>query len=303
MDVEAGGVFLLEKQNDELNLKVYKGVSAKYVKKVERLWVGEGFNRKAALSKRPLIIEDTSVDPRLERMGASEEGLKSFATVPIMAKDRILGILGVGSYISHRFPDREVQLLGAIANQMGMAIENAQLYEQALELAFTDGLTGLYNRRYLMEQIEREFTRVERNKSTLSLMMIDLDGLKGINDSYGHHEGDAVLNGLGSIIKANTRASDVAARWGGDEFMLLTPDTGSRSARKIGERIRSQVERYRPRFDGEQERITISIGIASYPRHASNITQLLQRVDEAMYGAKRDGRNQICVFSSRKGRR
>ncbi|UCC59268.1 MAG: GGDEF domain-containing protein [Dehalococcoidia bacterium] len=127
--------------------------------------------------------------------------------------------------------------------------------------------------------------------------------MKCINDSYGHNEGDAVLNGLGGIIKANTRASDVAARWGGDEFMLLTPDTGSRSARKIGERIRSQVERYRPRFDGEQERITISIGIASYPGHASNITQLLQRVDEAMYGAKRDGRNQICVFSSRKSRR
>jgi len=184
-----------------------------------------------------------------------------------------------------------------------MSIDNAQLYEQALKLAFTDGLTGLYNRRYLMEQIEREFTRAERNKNTLSLMMIDLDSLKSINDSYGHHEGDAVLRGLGGIIKENTRASDVAARWGGDEFMLLTPETGSKDARKIGDRIRSQVERYRPGLDGEQERISISIGIASYPGHASSVTQLLQRVDEAMYGAKRGGRNQICVFSRRKSGR
>ena len=162
-----------------------------------------------------------------------------------MAKDRTLGIIGIGSYGDHRFPDREVKLLGAIASQMGMAIENAQLYEQAVELAFTDGLTGLYNRRYLMEQIEREFKRVERNKSSLSIIMIDLDGLKSINDRFGHHEGDVVLQGLGGVIKANTRASDVAARWGGDEFMLLTPETGSRGARKIGERMRAQVERSR----------------------------------------------------------
>jgi diguanylate cyclase (GGDEF)-like protein len=148
-----------------------------------------------------------------------------------------------------------------------------------------------------MEQIEREFKRVERSEGSLSLMMIDLDGLKGINDRFGHHEGDSVLRGLGDIIKANTRASDVAARWGGDEFMLLTPETSSKGARRIGERIRSQVERYRPELDGEEVGISISVGIASYPGHASDVTQLLQRVDEAMYQAKRGGRNQLCVFS------
>jgi diguanylate cyclase (GGDEF)-like protein len=215
-----------------------------------------------------------------------------------MSKERVLGLMGVGSYSSRRFSERDVKLLGAIANQIGMAIDNAQLYEQALELAFTDGLTGLYNRRYLMEQIEREFNRVERSDGSLSLMMIDLDGLKGINDRFGHHEGDSVLRGLGSIIKANTRASDVAARWGGDEFMLLTPETTSNGARRIGERIRTQVEQYRPKMDGEEVAISISVGIALYPGHASDVTQLLQRVDEAMYQAKRGGRNQLCVFSS-----
>jgi len=297
MEIEAGGIFLLDKQTGELVLRAHRGTSAEFVKRVEGLRLGEGFTGRVVRSKEPYVVEDVAGDPRLARMGAKGEGLQSFAALPIMAKERVLGLMCVGSYSSRKFPEGEVKLLGAIANQIGMAIDNAQLYERALELAFTDGLTGLYNRRYLMEQIEREFNRVERSEGSLSLMMIDLDELKVINDRFGHHEGDGVLKGLGGIIKANTRASDVAARWGGDEFMLLTPETGSRSARKIGERIRSQVERYRPELDGEEVGISISVGIASYPGHASDVTQLLQRVDEAMYQAKRDGGNQLCVFS------
>lgn len=297
MAIEAGGIFLLDKQTDELVLKAYRGTSAESVGKVKGLMVSEGLTGQAALSKKPLVVEDVAVDPRLGRMGAREKGLQSFAAVPVVAKDKILGVIAVGSYRSRKFPDREVKLLGTIANQIGMAIDNAQLYEQALELAFTDGLTGLYNRRYLMEQLERELPRARRSNGSVSLMMIDLDGLKAINDRFGHHEGDGVLKGLGGIIKVNTRASDVAARWGGDEFMLLTPETSSKGASRIGERIRSQVERYRPKIDGEEVRISISVGVASCPAHASDVTQLLQRVDEAMYSAKRGGKNQLCVFS------
>jgi len=288
---------LLDKQTEELVLKAYRGTSAEFVGRVGGLMVAEGFTGQAALSKKPFVVEDVAADPRLTRVGAKEEGIQSFAAVPIVAKDKVLGVMGVGSYRSRQFPDREVKLLSTIANQMGMAIENAQLYEQALELASTDGLTGLYNRRYLMEQVERELNRAERSNGSVSLMMIDLDGLKAINDRFGHHEGDSILKGLGGIIKVNTRASDVAARWGGDEFMLLTPETSSKGAGRIGERIRSQVEGYRPKIDGEEVRITISVGIASCPAHASDVTQLLQRVDEAMYSAKRGGKNQICVVS------
>jgi diguanylate cyclase (GGDEF)-like protein/PAS domain S-box-containing protein len=298
MDVEAGGIFLLDKESGELNLMSYRGVSEEFVKKVEGLRIGEGFTGKAALSKKPFIVEDIDSDSRLTRMGVKEEGLQLFAAVPVVAKDRMLGVIGVGSYQPRKFGDRELRLLNIIASQIGMAVENAQLYEQALELAFTDGLTGLYNRRYLMEQIEREFSRVERSGGFISLMMIDLDGLKIINDRFGHHEGDVVLKGLASIIRSQTRASDIAARWGGDEFMLLTVNSTGKGTRQISERIRSQVEKYRRKIEGVEVTITISIGIASYPGHASDVTQLLQRVDEAMYCAKRGGGNQLCVFSS-----
>jgi diguanylate cyclase (GGDEF)-like protein/PAS domain S-box-containing protein len=302
MEAEAGGVFLVDRESAELILRAYKGASAEFATKVEGVRLGEGFTRRAALSKKPLIVEDIAADPRLGRMGALEEGLRSLVAVPIVAKDELLGVIGVASRELRRFLDRDVRLMGAIANQIGMAIENAQLYEQALTLAFTDGLTGLYNRRYLMEQIEREFNRVERNKGTLSLVMIDLDGLKGINDRFGHHEGDVILKRLGAVIKENTRVSDVAARWGGDEFMLLTHDANSKGARRIAERIRSQVGRTCPVIQGEEVCVSISVGIASYPGHAADVTQLLQRVDEAMYYAKESGGNRLRIFSRREGR-
>lgn len=188
-------------------------------------------------------------------------------------------------------------MLGTIANQIGMAIENAQLYEHALELAFTDSLTGLYNRRYLMDQIEREFIRVQRSKAHLSLIMIDLDELKKINDRFGHHVGDGFLKEVARIVRVNTRASDVAARWGGDEFMLLTPGTDSVGASNIAERIRAQVERCTIKLAGKELRITISAGIVSYPTHASVLPELLKEADEAMYNAKRGGKNRSSVFS------
>jgi diguanylate cyclase (GGDEF)-like protein/PAS domain S-box-containing protein len=297
MGVEVGGIFLLDKQTSKLLLRAHRGMSPKFARQVQVVTFGDGFIGQAAKSGKPILAEDVSADSKLSRMRKMGDGIKSFAAVPIMAKEKILAVMGVGSHEYRKFPDWETLMLDTIANQIGMAIENAQLYEHALELAFTDGLTGLYNRRYIMEQIEREFIRAQRSKATLSLVMVDLDGLKAINDRFGHHEGDGFLKEVARIVKVNTRASDVAARWGGDEFMLLAPGTDSRSASKIAERIRAQVERYKIQLEGDEVGITISAGIVSYPAHASVVEELLKKVDEAMYNAKRGGKNQSSVFS------
>jgi len=293
MGMEMGGIYLIDIAAGELVLKAHKGAPAKIIKKIERLKAD-----RVTFPGKPVVVEDAGGDIKLEGMGKATRGLQSFAAVPIIAKENMLGIMGVGSYQPRKFPEREIQLLVNIANQVGMAVDNAQLYGQAVELASTDGLTGLYNRRYLMEQIEREFTRSKRSKVPLSLVMVDLDGLKTINDRYGHNEGDEFLRGLGKMIGGSTRASDIAARWGGDEFMLLAPETDSRAAARIGERIRAQVEDYRAVINGGEVGMSVSVGIASYPDHASDVTLLLQRVDEAMYNAKRSGKNQVCIFSS-----
>jgi diguanylate cyclase (GGDEF)-like protein/PAS domain S-box-containing protein len=291
------GIFLLDEKTKELVLRANRGMSSSFVRKIRVLSVGDGVLTQVLETGEPLLVEDISLDRRFKHYGAKKKRVQSFAALSIIAKEKILGVMGIGSYGHRVFPDWEVRMLGTIANQIGMAIENAQLYEHALELAFTDGLTGLYNRRYYMDQIEREFIRAQRSKAPLSLIMVDLDGLKEVNDRLGHHVGDSFLKEVARIVKVNTRASDVAARWGGDEFMLLAPGTDSKSASKIAERIRAQVEGYKMKMEGEEVGITISAGIVSYPNHASSVSELVKKADDAMYSAKRGGKNQSSVFS------
>lgn len=295
--VEVAGIFLFDEKTKELALRAHRGMSPSFMSDIKVLSKGDGILKQVLETGKPLLVENISKDHRFIHRGARKECVQSFAALSIMAKERILGVMGIGSYAHREFPEWEVRMLGTIANQIGMAIENAQLYEHALELAFTDSLTGLYNRRYLMDQIEREFIRVQRSKAHLSLIMIDLDELKKINDRFGHHVGDGFLKEVARIVRVNTRASDVAARWGGDEFMLLTPGTDSVGASNIAERIRAQVERCTIKLAGKELRITISAGIVSYPTHASVLPELLKEADEAMYNAKRGGKNRSSVFS------
>jgi diguanylate cyclase (GGDEF)-like protein/PAS domain S-box-containing protein len=295
--VEIAGIFLLDEKTREPVLRASRGMSSLFEHDIKILSASEGILKQVIETGKPLLVENMSLDPRFNHHGTKKGRVQSFAALSIMAKEKILGVMGIGSYGHREFPDWEVRMLGTIANQIGMAIENAQLYEHALELAFTDGLTGLYNRRYIMDQIEREFIRAQRSKAPLSLIMVDLDGLKKINDRFGHHVGDSFLKEVARIVKVNTRASDVAARWGGDEFMLLAPGTDSKGANKIAERIRAQVERYTIKLEGEEVGITISAGIVSYPTHASAVLELVKKADEAMYSAKRGGKNRSSVFS------
>ena len=296
--VEVTGIFLLDEKTKELVLRAHRGMSSSFVREV-RILSGKGGVLKQVLETgKPVIVENVSADCRFNNRGVKKERVQSFAALSIMTKEKILGVMVIGSYRHREFLDWEVRMLSTIANQIGMAIENAQLYEHALELAFTDGLTGLYNRRYFMDQIEREFIRAQRNKAPLSLIMVDLDELKGINDRFGHHAGDGFLKEVARIVKVNTRGSDVAARWGGDEFMLLAPGTDRKGASKIAERIRAAVERYKLKLEDEEVGITISAGIVSCPDHAVAVAELLKKADQAMYNAKKGGKNQASVFST-----
>ena len=148
---------------------------------------------------------------------------------------------------------------------------------------------------YLMQQMDREFARARRNGTALSVLIIDLDGLKAINDSFGHRVGDASLCAVALVIKHGTRASDIAARWGGDEFLVVAPETDSDHAWSLGERIRLEVERTSLPTEHSELAVTVSVGVALYPAHASDSTELFQRADEALYEAKKKGGNQYIV--------
>ncbi len=295
VDTDAGAIFLLEGEESELVLRAYAGVSEKLAGKVERLKAGEGFTRQALVSRKPLVAKNIAADAELQCLGVGSEGLQALAAVPVSVKDRVVGLVVVATRTARTFSDRDVRLLEAIANQIGMAIDNSRLYEETVQLAFTDGLTGLYNRRYLVEQMERELARARRLGTSLSAIMIDLDGLKTINDSHGHRDGDRFLCAVAEVIKRGTRASDMAARWGGDEFLLLAPDTDSSAAILLGERIREQVEGSFLQVGGKPTAISVSVGISTFPTHAAEVTELFQRADEALYEAKRLGKNRVCV--------
>ena len=297
MNMDVGAVYLADNKTDYLILKAYLGLSAEAVQDMKRVKIGKGLAGQAARMLRPVISDHGSaaLAPTCDLLTMEE--LQSLIYLPISSKERLLGVLSIGNRMHHPFSDTELQLLSAIANQIGTAIDNTQLYQQALELAFTDSLTSLYNRRYLMEQIEREFARAKRSNTPLSLIMIDLDGLKTINDRFGHHKGDTLLAHLGKVIKFCIRTSDVAARWGGDEFMILAPETDSEDVRKIAERIKTGVAVHQPDIDEEGVIVSVSLGTASFPAQGLEVTELLQSVDQAMYSDKR-GRGRIGFTSS-----
>jgi len=169
--------------------------------------------------------------------------------------------------------------------------------EQAEELARKDGLTGLYNHRAFQELLGLEVARAQRHGTPVSLLMIDIDHFKQINDSLGHQAGDAVLRQLGALLQDSARNIDQVCRYGGEEFVLILPMTATAEALLAAERLRSQVERFEFSCGGDSHRrITVSTGVASYPLHAQTQAALIAAADAAMYAAKRAGRNRSQVY-------
>ena len=172
-----------------------------------------------------------------------------------------------------------------------MAVE-----QKIYRMATTDALTGLFSREYFRQQLIDTFYRSERYQRPFSLIMADLDDFKVINDTYGHPTGDIVLEGAGSIIADIIRHEDCAARYGGEEFMILLPETPPAKARFPAERLRRSLEGFRFQAEGKRFSVTVSVGIAGFPENASTMDELLEKVDQALYEAKRAGKNTVRLF-------
>ncbi len=200
----------------------------------------------------------------------------------------------------------EVRILDTLLRTASVIYQNLQLREQLKQLfiraeqdAITDYLTNLFNHRYFKQQLQREFNRDRRHNIPFSLLMLDIDYFKQYNDTFGHQAGDMVLRKIGKILKENTRSSDVVARYGGEEFAIISPELSKKEGAILAEKLRRIVES--TRFPGINHAggkpITISIGVAAFPEDADNPTDLIRRADEALYAAKRTGRNRVVVYS------
>jgi len=287
--------FLLPDKNDSLTLIAHRGFSEDFVKRMAHVKLGRGLVGRVALYGKPITLSTTCCDPRFDPVILERDKLLSLCSVPVISRDQIKGALCMGSSDERHSLEKDTQLLELIANQIGIAIDNALLFEKTVEMAFTDSLTGLYNRRYLIEELERELSRALRNQNHFSIVSMDIDGLKAVNDRYGHNYGDRLLQEVSDVIKGNTRKSDIASRIGGDEFIILLPENDSSQANQFAKRIWSELNARQIDMKGETRRISVSIGIASYPNHASSIEELLKKADKAMYEAKIAGKNRITL--------
>ncbi len=178
-----------------------------------------------------------------------------------------------------------------------------KLEKEVRELAIHDALTGLFNRHYLSERLPAEYNRAERHGHTIAFLLMDMDHFKEINDTYGHQAGDQALREVAKLILSHIRKSDIACRYGGEEFMLILPETDAQDALRKAEDLREEISGTQMEFHGRNFRITVSIGIAIYPDHGVNNDQILSRADESLYQAKKSGRNKVILYSDKSDNR
>lgn len=221
----------------------------------------------------------------------SHQPVKSVIVVPLITQNKEFGWFCVFS-AREELAGAEMDFLGLFAKQIEMAITIADLFQAVREQAVTDALTGLYNRRYFEEAIEKEVQRAKRQQQPFSIIGIDLDYLKKINDTYGHFYGDLAIKTIAEVLKSNARSIDVPSRIGGEEFNVLLPGISSEGAMIAAERIRKSIEHVEIETIGH---ITGSLGVATYFEHTENIEELLELTDQAMYTSKREGRNRVTI--------
>lgn len=221
---------------------------------------------------------------------------KTFLGIPIIYEKDVIGIFAVTSKEPDAISSFQGHLLNIVADQAAMSITNAQLHREVERLAITDGLTDLYNHKHFQERLTKEFQRIERIPHSLSLMIIDIDHFKRINDAYGHPTGDTVLVKLAAILRKILRGIDVLARYGGEEFAAVLINTETSGAKKMAERLRSHVMNNPFYVDEKKLTITLSVGIATYPYDAATKEELISKADQALYYAKKNGRNQVCTW-------
>jgi diguanylate cyclase (GGDEF)-like protein len=295
-----------------------------------------GLTGAVILGKQTLVINDL-LDPRVaseyKTIRTGGKPARTYVGVPMIVHNRIIGVISMQKYAPNAFAADQVRLLETIAIQAAIAIENSQLYEEAQkeleqrritqtelekaneqlqaqikqtealqvelrEQAVRDPLTGLFNRRYLKETLQREVSRAKREGLPIGIMIMDIDEFKNINDLYGHDAGDKMLQFIGEMLKANIRAEDIVCRYGGEEFVIVMPGASLGVAYERAELIRQKFEQLYVPYEGELLQRNISLGVAAYPIHGTDGEDVLIRADRALYQAKQAGRDRVVAYRS-----
>ncbi len=260
--------------------------------------LGEGLVGEAAERRTVEVRKEAPADLQL----SDEPGWRvpaSLVIVPMATEESLVGVLVLGSAHPGRYTDEHVRLLTIFAAQAGAALSRALRYQETRQMAITDAKTGVYNYRFFYERLIDEIRRHEAKSKPFSLIFVDVDYLKGINDRFGHQVGDEVLVQVAMLIKDNVRETDEVARYGGEEFVVLLPGAAGEESLAVAERIRRSVEDhpFASQHGFGPVRVTVTAGVATYPEHATQPDELIFRADEAMYYGKHRGRNRVSLYA------
>lgn len=326
MEAERSSLFLIDPAKQEMWAKIAQGVDVIEI----RFPVGVGIAGTVGRTGETINIPDAYQDPRFNPAFDNKTGYhtRSILCAPLRnTHGDILGAIQVLNKRTGPFRADDEALLTALASQAAVALENADLYKRLNELnlsleekvrdrtaelteanerlsalnreletiSITDALTQVYNRRYFMERLRQEIKRVRRYGPTASLLMIDIDHFKRVNDAYGHQAGDAVLAGVARLVKAGLRETDIFARYGGEEFAVIATGTEKAGAMILAERLRALIAAAGIEHGANRITVTVSIGIGTWePDMKEDFEELVRRADAALYRAKEEGRNRVC---------
>ena len=254
----------------------------------------------AAILSGKYILEESFIDSKYYRKSDNKFFKKDyFATIPLKIEKEIVGVLNINDGEKVSFNVSNLDFVLKLSEFISMTVSNAVLYERTKKLSVTDGLTGISNRPNMEQVLRSEFERSMRYGAPLSVVLLDVDHFKGVNDTYGHQKGDEILVAFASLLKKFCRANDTAARYGGEEFLMILPQSNAQGAFKIAERVREEMMKLN--FTGNESNfsVTTSGGVVELDRDfIKNTDQLVTMADQALYEAKNSGRNKTVIGHS-----
>lgn len=284
-------IMILDDKSGELAFAESSGLTRWEMTNI-RFALGEGIAGWVAKHKKPVLIPDVRKDPRFKLIKEQKRTMISMISAPLMVKRRVIGVVSLTARDeAHTFTQHELELVVLLSAHISLALENNRLYE----ISVMDGLTNVYNRRYLEQRLSEEVAYSKRYSKPLTICLTDIDFFKRLNDSYGHQTGDFVLKKVSALLSQALREYDVVARYGGEEFAVILPSTPKTKGASIAERLRTLVENAEFNYREKLIRTSISVGVACFPEDGDSAESLIAAADKALYAAKARGRNQVYL--------